>query len=62
MEPKIAPHVICWSLRITKRFNPMSLGRHGVCLRKPRAGDPAALSVPASASGLVHRLSGRYTD
>jgi hypothetical protein len=28
------------------RFNLMSLGRHGACLRKPHAGDPTHLSLP----------------
>ena len=44
------------------RFNLTSLGRHGLCLRKARAGDPTHPSVPAGRSGLVRRLIGRYTD
>ena len=40
----------------------MSLGRHGLCLRKAHAGDPSHLSLRAMRSGLVHGLIGRYTD
>ena len=33
-------------IRITKRFNLISLGRHGLCLRKARAGHTPAFHFP----------------
>ena len=32
--------------RITNRFKPIARGRHGACLRKPRAGNTTGLSLP----------------
>ena len=45
-----------------KAIQPDDLGRHGLCLRKARAGDAQDLSVPARPFALVRRLIGRYTD
>lgn len=45
-----------------KLINRPSLGRHGPCEGKARVGDPPGLSFQAKPSGLVRRLSARYTD
>jgi hypothetical protein len=43
--------------RITNGFKPIARGRHGVCLRKPRAGDTAGLSLRANALRPCSRLN-----